>query len=89
MEAELEFMYSNRVQDLVETPEGIKPIGCKLVYKQKRGVDGKVKTYKARLVAKSYSQKPSFKYEEAFALVAVFKSIKILLSIVVHLDYEI
>ena len=55
MEAELKSMYSNRVWDLVETPKGIKPIGCKWVYKRKRGVDGKVETYKARLVAKVYS----------------------------------
>ena len=29
MEIELESMYSNGVWDLVEAPEGIKPIGCK------------------------------------------------------------
>ena len=82
-------MYSNRVWDLVETPKGIKPIGCKWVYKRKRGVDGKVETYKVRLVAKGYSQKLGFDYEETFAPVAMLKSIKILLSIAVHLDYEI
>ena len=36
MEAKLEFMYSNRVQDLVETPEEIKPTECKWVYKRKK-----------------------------------------------------
>ena len=45
--------------------------------------------YKAGLVAKSYSQKPGFDYEETLALVAMLKSIKILLSIETHLDYEI
>ncbi|RVW91390.1 hypothetical protein CK203_066483 [Vitis vinifera] len=41
IEAELESMCFNEVWDLVETLEGIKPIGCKWVYKRKRRVDGK------------------------------------------------
>ncbi|RVW29478.1 Retrovirus-related Pol polyprotein from transposon TNT 1-94 [Vitis vinifera] len=47
-------MYSNGVWDLEEASEGIKPIGCKWVYKRKRMVDGKVEKYKARLVAKAH-----------------------------------
>ena len=57
MNVEIESMYLNQVWDLVTTPEGIKPIGCKWVYKRKRDVSGKVETYKARLVAKGYTQK--------------------------------
>ena len=66
MEAELESKYSNGVWDLVEMPEGIKPTGCKWVYKRKRMVDGKVEKYKARLVAKGYSKKPGFDYEKMY-----------------------
>ena len=55
MKSELDSMYSNQVWDLVKAPNGIKPIGCKWVYKRKRGVDGKVETFKARLVAKEYT----------------------------------
>ena len=54
MKSELDSMYSNQVWDLVEEPNGIKPVGCKQVYKRKRGIDGKVETFKARLVAKWY-----------------------------------
>ena len=69
MKVELEYMYSNKDWDLVETLEGIKPIMCKWVYKRKRWVDGKIDKYKARLVVKGYSQKPGFD-EETFSLVA-------------------
>ena len=55
MKSELESMYSNNVWTLVDLPQGVKPIGCKWVYKIKKGVDGKVETYKAKLVAKGYS----------------------------------
>ena len=39
---------------LVDSPEGIKPIGCKWVFKRKRDIDGKVEIYKVCLVAKGY-----------------------------------
>ena len=52
MKSELDSMYSNQVWDLVEVPNCIKPVGCKWVYKRKRGIDGKVGTFKVRLVAK-------------------------------------
>ena len=40
-------------------------------------------------MAKGYTQKEGFDYEETFSPVAMIKSIRILLSIVAHMDYEI
>ena len=81
-------MYSNHVWDPVKASNGIKLVGCKWVYKRKRGIDGKVETFKVRLVAKGYTQKEGIDYEETFSLVAMLKSIRIL-SIATHYDYEI
>ncbi|CAA0836913.1 Uncharacterized mitochondrial protein AtMg00820, partial [Striga hermonthica] len=39
MQSEIDSMYSNRVWTLVDPPQGIIPIGCKWVYKRKRGGD--------------------------------------------------
>ena len=89
MNREMESMYSNSVEELVDPPEDVKPIGCKWIFKRKRGIDGKVETFKARLVAKGYTQKKGVDYEETFSPVAMLKSIRILLSIVACLDYEI
>ena len=85
----MESMYSNQVWLLIDSLDGVKSIGCKWVYKRKRGVDEKVETFKARLVAKGYTQKEDFVYEETFSPVTMIKSIRILLSIVAHMDYEI
>ena len=82
-------MYSNQVWDLVKEPNGIKLVGCKWIYKRKRGIDGNVETFKARLVAKEYMQKEGIDYEETFSPVAMLKSIRILLPIAAHYDYEI
>ena len=70
-------------------PNDIKPIRCKWFYKRKRGIDGKVETFKARLMAKGYTQKEGIDYEETFSLVAMLKSIRILLYITAYYDYEI
>ena len=82
-------MYANQVWTLVDPPEGIVPIGYKWILKRKISADGKVETYKARLVAKEFRQRQGVDYEETFSPVAMLKSIQILLSIAAHYDYEI
>ena len=89
MNSELDSTYSNKVWDLVKEPKDIKHVGWKWVYKRKRGIDGNVETFKARLVAKGYTQKEGIDYDETFLLVAMLKSIWILLSIAAYYDYEI
>ena len=46
-------------------------------------------TYKARLVAKGYHKKKGVNYDKTFSPVAMLKSIRILLAIAAHYDYEI
>ena len=89
MNQEMESMYFNSVWELVDPPEDVRPIGCKWIFKIKRGIDVKMETFKARLVAKGYIQKKGVDYEETFSPVAMLKSIHILLSIAACLDYEI
>ena len=81
MKSEKDSMYTNQIWTLVDPPEGINPIGCKWIFKKKIDVEGNVITYKSRLMAKGYRQ--------TFSLVAMLKSIRILLAIAAHYDYEI
>ena len=54
MRSEIKSMKINDVWTLVDPPERIKPIGCKWIFKRKRGADEKVEIYKVCLVAKEY-----------------------------------
>ena len=85
----MDSMYTNQVWTLVYPSEGTKPIGCKWIFKKKIDMEGNVITYKARLVAKGYRQRKGMDYDETFSPVAMLKSIRILLAITAHHDYEI
>ncbi|KAL3635739.1 Pyruvate dehydrogenase complex component E2 1 [Castilleja foliolosa] len=89
MKSEIESMSENQVWNLVDLPNGVKPIGCKWVFKIKTDMDGKLEVFKARLVAKGYKQIHGVDYDETFSPVAMLKSIRILLAIAAHYDYEI
>ncbi|KAL0413831.1 UNVERIFIED_CONTAM: Copia protein [Sesamum radiatum] len=89
MNFKMDSMGSNQVWTLVDLPKGVRPVGCKCVYKRKLGVDGEVTGFKARLMAKGYTRRPGVDFEETYSPVAMAKSIRILFAIVVWYDYEI
>ena len=76
MKSEIDSMYENQIWTLVDPPEGIKFIRCKWVFKNKTNMDGKVVTYKVRLVAKCYHQKQGVDYDETFSPIAMLKSVR-------------
>ncbi|GJY19225.1 hypothetical protein Tco_0390716 [Tanacetum coccineum] len=50
MKSEIQSMYDNQVWNLVDTTPGLMTVGCKWMFKKKTNMDGKVLTYKARLM---------------------------------------
>ncbi|KAL0401954.1 UNVERIFIED_CONTAM: Copia protein [Sesamum latifolium] len=81
MKSEMDSMGSNQVWTLVDPPKGVRPVGCKWVYKRKLGANREVTAFKARLVAKGYTQRPEVDFEETYSAVVMAKSIRILLAI--------
>lgn len=80
-DSELESLKKNETWDLVPLPAGRKAITSKWVFKVKETAEGLVERYKARLVAKGFLQKYGIDFEETFAPVAKFTSIRTILSI--------
>lgn len=87
---EIDSFHKAHTWNLVERPRGQKVIGCEWLYKLKPGIPGvEGKRYKGRVVAKGYSQKEGIDYHEVFSPVVKHTSIRIILSIVVNMDYEL
>ena len=84
MDAEYNSLIENKTWKLVELPPGRKAVGCKWVFKLKHDVDGRVKRFKACLVAKGYAQKYGIDYDEIFLPVVRFSSIRLLLAFAVQ-----
>ena len=59
---EIESMDSNSVWTLINPLEGVRIIRCKWIYKKKKEADREVETYKARMVAKDYTQREEIDY---------------------------
>ena len=66
--AEYNTLLQNRTWGLVDLPPGEKAIGSGWVFKVKHNADGSIERYKARVVAKGYSQRPGVDYHEVHDL---------------------
>src|SRR4051812_12377236 len=89
MREEIESMWTNQVWNLVDFPAGYKAIGVKWVLKIKRNLYGSIKRYKARFVAKGYTQREGIDYDETIFPVVRFASLRTILVIVAKLDLEL
>ena len=63
-----------------EVPEGRKPIGSRWVFKVKLNADGSIERHKARLVVKGYSQQSGIDYDETFAPVSRYDSLRLIIA---------
>jgi reverse transcriptase-like protein len=59
---ELRSLAENNVWELVDTPKGVNIVSNKWVFKIKRQPSGQIEKYKARLVARGFSQKYGINY---------------------------
>jgi hypothetical protein len=56
--------------EVVDRPYGWKSVGSKWVFKKRLRTDGTIEKYKARFVAKGYTQKEDKDYFDTYSLAA-------------------
>ena len=89
MSVEFESLTKNNTWELVPPPKGKNIVGSKWVLKVKRNSDGSLDRFKARLVAQGYTQTHRIDYEEVFAPVAKYFTIRSLLMLANAHDLDV
>jgi len=73
----------------VPRPEGKSIVTSRWLYKIKHAVDGSIEKFKARFVARGFSQVEGVDYEETFAPVARYTSIRSITSVATEMGWKI
>ena len=76
MDEEMKALLQNDTWEVVDLPRDKKTVGCRWVYTLKCKSDGSLDRYKARLVAREYTQTYGIDYQETFAPVARINTIR-------------
>ena len=79
---EIKALKKNGTWEICSLLKGVVLVGCNWVFTVKHKLDGTVERFKARLVAKEYTQTYGIDYLETFALVAKMNTVRVLLSLV-------
>jgi hypothetical protein len=81
---ELDALYRNKTWDICPRPTHQRVVDCRWVFKIKYNADGSIQRYKARLCAKGFTQIPGQDFDDIFAPVVRYDSLRILLALSAH-----
>ena len=86
---EINSLHKNDTIEIIERPAGCRVLGLKWVFKIKEHIDGTIARYKVRCTALGNLQREGFDYQETFAPVVRYCTVRILLAISVSRGYFI
>lgn len=81
VEEELKSLTDNKTWELVDLPDGRRPVDCKWVFKLKLNPDSSIQKYKARLVAKGFTQRYGYDFTETYAPVVRMSTVRMMLAL--------
>lgn len=89
MQREYDSLIANGTWVAAALPKNRKVVSGKWVYTLKRDQDGKIVKFKARFVARGFSQVQGLDYQETFSPTVRLSTLRILLAVATHYDWEI
>ncbi|KAL0404518.1 UNVERIFIED_CONTAM: Retrovirus-related Pol polyprotein from transposon RE2 [Sesamum radiatum] len=89
MNDELKALERNQTWEVTTLPPGKRAIGCKWVFRLKLKDDRTIDRYKARLIAKVYTQVEGVDYVESFSPIAKIVTVRILLVVAAAQGYQV
>jgi hypothetical protein len=89
MTKEYQSIIKNEVWEIVPRPKSKAVVSSKWLFKIKHVVDGSIEKYKARFVACGFSQKEGIDYEETFAPVARYTSIRTIIALAAKMKWKL
>ena len=89
MNAELKALAKRKVfGPVINTPNGVRPVGSKWVFVRKRNDKNEIVRYKARLVAQGFSQRSGIDYKERYSPVVDAITLRYLISLAIRENLE-
>ncbi|XP_073262717.1 uncharacterized protein [Populus alba] len=86
---EIKALRSNHTWSLVPFHPSMNVVGSRWVYRIKRRIDGSIERYKARLVARGFTQQEGIDYSETFSPVIKQATVRLVFSIAVSRNWKI
>ena len=86
---EYDSIMRNDVWEIMPRPDGKSVVTSRWIYKVKYVADDSIEKHKARFVARGFSQVEGIDYDETFAPVARYASIKTVMAIVSEMGWKI
>jgi hypothetical protein len=89
MTEEYQSIIKNDIWEIVPRPNSKDVVSSRWLFKIKHVADGSIEKYKARFVARGFSKKERIDYEETFAPIARYTSIRTIISLVAKMKWKL
>ena len=89
MTKEYQLIMKNDVWDIVPKAKNKSMVSLKWIYKIKHVADGSIEKYKEIFVARGFSHKEGIDYEETFAPVSRYTSIRTIMEVVSMMKWDL
>ena len=81
IQEELSALNANKTWEIKKPPDGKKLVSSKWVFRIKRNADGSIDRYKARLVARGFTQVAGVDFNETFSPVARLSTVRVMIAV--------